>query len=137
MNYWLLKTEPSDYSFHDLLRDKQTTWTGVKNAMALIHLRAMKKGDTLLIYHTGSEKSVVGIAKVASGPRKASDSATERGVVIDVRAVRAFARGVPISLLRKDAAFAKWDLVRNSRLSVMPVTTEIFEKIVAIGNGMD
>ena len=111
MARWLLKTEPTDYSFDRLLADKKTRWTGVKNALALRHLRAVKKGDEIAIYHTGNVKAVVGIAKAA---------ADAKGDAVDVVPVRAVAP-VPLASLKTDPRFKDFALVRMGRLSVMPV----------------
>ena len=87
---WLLKTEPSTYSFSDLLRDGKTTWDGIKNAAALLHLRAVRKGDRAFIYHTGSERAVVGIARVTRGAHSDLKAGDPRLVAIGLEAVAAF-----------------------------------------------
>jgi predicted RNA-binding protein with PUA-like domain len=120
--YYLLKTEPSTYSYADLAREGRTTWDGVTNPVALKHLRAMRAGDEVLIYHTGDEKRIVGVARVvadASPDPKASD---ERLVVVDLVPVRPLARPVTLAEIKADPRFAGWELVRIGRLSVMPVT---------------
>lgn len=108
---WLFKTEPSDYSFEDLVAEGRTTWEGVKNALALRHLRAVKKGDRVAIYHTGSAKAVVGIAKAAA------DAAGDAVELVPVKAVTP----VPLSAIKADPRFQDFPLVRMGRLSVMPV----------------
>lgn len=128
---WLVKTEPSTYSFDDLLREGTTRWEGVKNAQALIHLRAMSVGDDVLVYHTGGEKAVVGLARVAKGPYPDPKAEDEKRVVVDLAAVARLPRAVPISELRGRAELAKWDLLRNSRLSVMPVPDEAWKAVRA------
>jgi predicted RNA-binding protein with PUA-like domain len=110
---WLFKTEPSDYSFEDLVRDGRTSWAGVRNALALIHLRQVRQGDPVMIYHTGDIKAVVGLA------RAAADAASD---AVDVVPHRPLARPVPMPEIRKAAALEDLGLVRNTRLSVMPVT---------------
>src|SRR5688572_4948564 len=110
---FLFKTEPSDYSFEDLLRDGRTRWEGVRNAQALIHLRKVRKGDPVFIYHTGAIKAVVGIA-VAAG-----DAVED---TVDLTPDRPLARAVTMPEIRKQSSLNNFDLVRNSRLSVMPVT---------------
>jgi predicted RNA-binding protein with PUA-like domain len=120
--YYLLKTEPSTYSYADLAREGRTTWDGVTNPVALKHLRAMRAGDEVLIYHTGGEKRIVGVARVvaaASPDPKASD---KRLVVVDLVPVRPLARPVTLAEIKADRRFAGWELVRIGRLSVMPVT---------------
>ncbi len=134
MNHWLLKTEPSEYSFDDLARDGETRWTGVKNAAALIHLRSMRKGDTVLIYHTGTEKSVVGIGKVVAAIGNPKSDGDRRDVAVQIKPVRRLVQAVPIATLRRDSRFADWELIRNSRLSVMPVPEPIFTTIVEMGS---
>ena len=111
MARWLFKTEPSDYSFDRLVAEKKTKWTGVKNALALRHLRAVKKGDEIAIYHTGNVKAVVGIAKAA---------ADAKGDAVDIVPARAVAP-VPLSAIKADPRFQDFALVRMGRLSVMPV----------------
>jgi predicted RNA-binding protein with PUA-like domain len=128
MNRWLLKTEPSDYSWDDLARDKKTAWTGVTNALALKHIRAMRSGDLAMIYHTGDERAVVGLAKIVSGPREA---AVERAksVVVDIAPGRRLGRPVTLGEIKADRAFAGWELVRIGRLSVMPVTAAMWDRV--------
>jgi predicted RNA-binding protein with PUA-like domain len=123
---WLLKTEPSDYSFARLQKEKRTTWSGVKNAQALIHLRGVKKGDEIFIYHTGDEKSVVGVARAAGDAK---------GGVVDVTAVRALAKPVTLAAIKADSRFKDFALVRISRLSVMPVTDAQWKAILKLACG--
>ncbi|MBI5216123.1 MAG: EVE domain-containing protein [Ignavibacteriae bacterium] len=122
MTYWLLKTEPTSFSFADLLREKKATWDGVSNNLALKHLRSIKKGDIVFIYHTGDEKSVVGLAEVVSNPYPDPKQSDEKLVVIDIKPKRTFSRKVSLSEIKSRKDFAQFDLVRNSRLSVMPVS---------------
>jgi predicted RNA-binding protein with PUA-like domain len=119
--YWLVKTEPSAYSFDDLKREGVATWDGVKNPVALKHLRAMQPGDEVLIYHTGNEKSVVGVAQVlaAGDPPK-------------LKAARRLARVVTLAEVKQDKAFADWALVRISRLSVMPVPPALYRRLLML-----
>ena len=121
-NHWLLKTEPSTYSFSDLLRDGRTTWDGVSSPAALINLRAMRKGDEVLIYHSGSEKAVVGLAKLSSDPYADPKLADPKRVVVNVEPVRALPAPIPLAAIKADRRFASFALVRISRLSVMPVS---------------
>lgn len=127
--HWLLKTEPSEYGLDDLLRDKSTVWDGVANALALKHLREMRKGDRVLIYHTGKEKAVVGTALVASAPYADPHSDDDRLAVVDVRAGRRFARPVTLAAMRADPAFEGFDLLRLGRLSVVPVPRPAWDRI--------
>lgn len=130
MAHWLFKTEPSEYSYADLARDKRAVWEGVSNATALIHLRAVKRGDDVIVYHTGNEKSVVGLARVtrAAYPDPKLDDA--KRVVVDLAPVRAFASSVPIAAFRADAVLRTTELVRNSRLSVMPLSDAHYARVL-------
>jgi predicted RNA-binding protein with PUA-like domain len=121
MNY-LLKTEPSEYSFADLQRDGETVWDGVSNPVALKHLRAMKPGDRLIIYETGDKKSAVGAAAVVSVD--ASDAKNPR---VKVKTGKALARPVTLAQIKSEKRFADSPLVRQGRLSVVPLTEEQLE----------
>lgn len=127
MAFWLFKQEPSCYSFADLERDGHTTWDGITNAAALKNLRGAKKGDRVFFYHTGDEKAVVGVMEVASDPRP--DPANEKGVVVDVKFVKQLPSPVTLATIKADKSFKDWDLVRNSRLSVMPCPPALWKKI--------
>jgi len=116
MNY-LLKTEPSTYSFADLEREKTTTWDGVSNPVALKHLRAMKPGDRLIIYHTGDEKSAVGTATAVS-----IDTSEAKNPQIKIKFGRAIARPVTLAEVKSSKVFADSPLVRQGRLSVVPLS---------------
>ena len=129
---WLLKTEPSDYSFDDLTRDKTTVWDGVANALALKHLRSAKKGDRAVIYHTGAEKSAVGTATVASAPYADPHSDDDRRVVVDLRAGRRLARPVALAELKAEPAFEGSELLRIGRLSVAPLTEAMYERLIEV-----
>lgn len=130
MNYWLLKTEPSSYSFGDLEGAGRATWDGVSNPVALRHLRVMKKGDQAFIYHTGDEKSIVGIAKIVGAPYPDPKLGDPKRVVIDLEPVRALPKPVPLSAVKADRRFADFALVRISRLSVMPVSAEQWKALL-------
>ena len=121
---WLLKTEPSSYSYSDLERDRRTTWDGVSNPVALRNLRSMEQGDECFIYHTGDEKRIVGIAKVAKAAYPDPKADDPKLVVIDLTPVRALNRPVTLAEIKADKRFAGWELVRQPRLSVMPVSAE-------------
>ncbi len=129
---WLVKTEPSSYSFADLLRDRRTSWEGVANALALIHLRAMSAGDPVLVYHTGREKAVVGLAKVARGPYPDPALGNPKRVVVDFEAVRAATTPVPVAAIRASKACADLALLRIPRLSVMPVPDAAFDALCSL-----
>jgi predicted RNA-binding protein with PUA-like domain len=119
---WLFKTEPTDYSFHRLRRDGKTLWTGVKNALALQHLRQVRKGDEIAIYHTGSEKSIVGIAR-AVGDAK--------GDAVQIAPVSPV---MPVSLasIKADPRFKEFALVKIGRLSVMPVPEALWKPLTGL-----
>jgi predicted RNA-binding protein with PUA-like domain len=129
MAYWLFKEEPDHYSIDDLFRDKRTTWAGVENNLALKHMRSVKKGDHVLYYHTGKEKSVVGVMEVAKGPYPDPERDDDRFVVVDVKPLRRLDRPVSLAEIKANPKFADFALVRISRLSVMPVTDEQYAEI--------
>jgi predicted RNA-binding protein with PUA-like domain len=132
---WLFKTEPSTYSFDDLAREKRTTWDGVKNAVARKHLREIARGDRVLIYHTGDEKAVVGIAKAVSEPYPDPKSKDPKAVVVDVAPVARLARAVTLAELKARPGLASFPLVRLPRLSVMPVRQTEWDTIERLGGG--
>lgn len=132
MAYWILKTEPSTYSYADLERDGMTVWDGVANAQALIHLRQMQPGDHALIYHSGDERAAVGLAEIASAPYADPQLDDPRRVVVDVRARARLPRPVLLSAIKADPAFAQLGLVRQGRLSVMPVSAELWERLLTL-----
>ena len=132
-NYWIVKTEPSTYSYDDLERQKTAVWDGVKNNLALKHLRQMKPGDRVLVYHTGDEKAVVGEAEVTSEAYPDPKRKDPKLAVLDVRAVERLPRPVPLAEIKKDRAFADLGLVRIGRLSVMPASAEQFKRLVNLG----
>lgn len=119
---WLFKEEPSCYSYADLERDGTTMWAGVKNALARQHLRAVRAGDRVLYYHTGAERAIVGEMQVVADAIADPKSEDPKAVLVHVSAVRRWDPPVTLSEIREDPLFADWDLVRNSRLSVMPVS---------------
>jgi predicted RNA-binding protein with PUA-like domain len=127
---WLVKEEPENYSFTQLLADKTTVWAGVRNPAAQRHLREMKKGDRVFFYHTGKEKAVVGTAAVAKTAYP--DPQNENLVVVELAAGKALKRPVTLAEIKADKRFADMPLVRIARLSVQPVTDEQWEMIEAI-----
>jgi predicted RNA-binding protein with PUA-like domain len=132
MAYFLLKTEPSTFSFADLERQKRTVWDGVRNALALKHLRTMKKGDSAFIYHTGDEKQVVGIAKAVSNPYPEPKMKDERYVVVEIAFGRRLKNPVTLAVIKARKELKNFPLVRLSRLSVMPVSKEEWETILTM-----
>ena len=126
---WLFKEEPSNYSFDAFVKDKKTTWSGVRNPVAQRNLRSVKKGDQVFYYHTGDEKSVVGVAKALADAYPDPLDKTGKAHVVDVGPVKKLAKPVTLATIKADAAFADFALVRISRLSVMPVTDEEWARI--------
>jgi predicted RNA-binding protein with PUA-like domain len=135
MALWLLKTEPTDYSYADLERDRKTVWDGVSNNLALKNLRAMKKGDKVLIYYTGDEKQLVGMATVVSDPYPDPKEGDPRLVVVDVRPSGLLDRPVTLAEIKQDKALKSFDLVRLPRLSVVPVSEEQWAKLLKLSGG--
>lgn len=135
MSFWLLKTEPSTYSFDDLLRDGKTTWDGVTNTTALKHIRTMKKGDLALIYHTGDERAVVGVAEVASAPYADPKAGDEKIVVFDLKPKKKLKAPVTLDAIKSDKAFAGWDLLRIGRLSIVPTPPPMWERVIELAGG--
>ena len=130
--YWLLKTEPSDYSNTDLERDVRTIWDGVSNNLALKHLRNMKRGDLAFIYHTGKERALVGIAEVISDPYPDPGKNDPKLVVVDVKAKEELPQIVSLAEVKADSEFSDFPLVRLPRLSVMPVTPAQWNRLLAM-----
>ena len=133
MNRWLLKTEPTEYSFQNLLDDKKTDWDGVKAPGALKNMRSMQKGDQVLIYHTGKEKAVVGTALVTSNPYPDPEQEDERCLVIDVEAVKPLEKPVTLAEIKQSGLFPDWELVKQPRLSIMPVSDKRWDTIMSWG----
>lgn len=132
MNRWLVKEEPTHYSFDDFRRDGETDWSGVHNPAALLNLRAMKSGDVGFYYHTGNEKAIVGTFTVAGSPHP-DPSDRRPSWMVRLRATEPLGRPVALATLRTLPAFGQFDLLRNSRLSIMPVPVAIWRGIVALG----
>lgn len=132
--YWLLKTEPETYSFDRLLKDRKTNWNDVRNFQARNFLRQVKKGDTTLIYHSGDDKAVVGIAEcVREGYADIEVEDGKEWVQIDIAPIAALKNRVPLSVIKATAALKDIPLIRQSRLSVMPITKAHFQTIVKLG----
>ncbi|MGH9396330.1 MAG: EVE domain-containing protein [Terriglobia bacterium] len=121
---WLLKSDPDCYSFADLSRDKQTVWDGVSNNLALKNLRAARRGDLALIYHTGDEKCLVGLAEIMSEPYPDPKQKDPKLAVVDLEAREALPRRITLDEVKKQSALGGFALVRLPRLSIMPVTEE-------------
>jgi predicted RNA-binding protein with PUA-like domain len=132
---WLFKEEPSNYSYDDLARDGKTSWTGVRNPVAQKHLRSVKKGDKIFFYHTGDEKSVIGICKAAGNAYPDPADKTGKLYAVDVEPVKKLQKPVTLASVKADKFFASFPLTRIPRLSVMPVPTEEWERILKMSGG--
>ncbi len=135
VNYWLAKQEPSGprgYNFLNLQKDKKTVWDGVHNNLALKHMKNMKKGDFAFFYHTGDEKQIVGIMTIASAPYPNPSEDNKRFIVVDVKYNKKLKNPVSLREIKKVKKFKNWELLRISRLSVMPVPKEIWSSILQI-----
>jgi predicted RNA-binding protein with PUA-like domain len=132
MAYWLLKTEPSTYSFADLVREKKTRWDGIKNPVAIRHLQSAKKGDRALVYHTGDEKAAIGEAEILGAAYP--DPKHDKLFVVDIAAGRALAKPVTLAQMKADAAFADSPLVKQGRLSFVPLTDAQWKRIFALAS---
>ena len=138
MANWLLKTEPSVYSFTDLLGQGCAMWDGVHNAQALGYIRKMRPGDGILIYHSGEERSIVGTAVVDTEPYPDPDAGDPKLVVVDICVGKAAPRPVSLATVRADPFFADMALVRQPRLSIVPVSDEQWARILELaGMGQD
>ncbi|HEY6090640.1 MAG TPA: EVE domain-containing protein [Gemmatimonadales bacterium] len=129
-NYWLVKTEPSAYSYDDMAREQTAVWDGVKNPVAIRNLKAMHPGDQVLVYHTGDEKAVVGWATVVSAPYP--DPKVKGLVVVDLKAHRRLPKPVTLAQIKADKTFADLPIVRQGRLSVSPVTAPQWKRVLEL-----
>ncbi|GAA4794778.1 EVE domain-containing protein [Olivibacter ginsenosidimutans] len=134
MNYFLVKSEPFKYSWQQFLKDKQTFWDGVRNYQARNNLKDMKKGDLVLFYHSNEGKEVVGIAKVVKESYQDPTTTDERWVVVDLAPVETLKKPVTLETIKEDEQLQEIALVRQGRLSVMPLKREEFDRIVALGS---
>ena len=130
MNYWLMKSEPSTYSWADLEKDKKATWDGVRNFQARNNLKAMKKDDLAFIYHSNEDKAIIGIAKISK--ENYPDPAEKDWVVVDIAPVKKLKAPVSLAQIKGDKRLADMVLVRASRLSVQPVKKEEFELVIKL-----
>jgi predicted RNA-binding protein with PUA-like domain len=133
-SYWMVKQEPETYSWDDFVRDSRTDWTGVRNYQARNNLREMKAGDRVLFYHSGKDKAVVGIAEVAKAAYQDPTSQDPQWVAVDLKPVKPFAAPVPLAAIRYDKRLSGLPLIRQSQLSVMPLTKDEFDVLVGMGN---
>jgi predicted RNA-binding protein with PUA-like domain len=132
MPRWLFKTEPTHYSFDDLEREKKAVWDGITNNLALKNLRMIKKGDEAFIYHTGDEKQLVGVAVVTSNPYPDPKQDDPKLAVVNIKPGSRLKRGVTLAEIKADKALKNFDLVKNSRLSVMPVTDAQWQHLLEL-----
>jgi predicted RNA-binding protein with PUA-like domain len=126
---WLLKTEPESYSFDDLVGDRRTVWDGITNPVALRNLRQIRTGDRVVIYHTGKEKRAVGFARVTREAYADPKRGEDRLLVIDIEAAEGLPRPVTLAQLKQEEVFADSPLVRQGRLSVVPLTREQLQRL--------
>jgi predicted RNA-binding protein with PUA-like domain len=132
MAHWLVKSEPGTYSFADLQRDGKTVWDGVRNNAAALHLKAMKAGEEVLVYHSGEDKAAVGVAKVAREAFPDASDPAGRFVAVELAAVRPLARPVTLAEMKANPALARLEMIRQSRLSVSPVSDAEWAAIEAM-----
>ncbi|MGH7498576.1 MAG: EVE domain-containing protein [Gemmatimonadales bacterium] len=131
-NYWILKTDTDTYSYDKLEGDRRTVWDGISNALALKHLRAMAKGDEAMIYHSGDDKAIVGLARITSAPRPDPKAKDPKLTVVDIEAAGRVPTPITLAAIKADPVFADLGLVRMSRLSVVPVTPVQWRRLLAL-----
>ena len=133
MNYWILKTEPSTYSFDDLQREKSAVWDGVKNPLALKHLRSMVRGDELLIYHSGEQRAAIGRARVTKAAYPDPKKNDPKLIVVDLAAGARLPSPVTLAVIKTDPAFRDLALVRMPRLWVVPASAAQWKRLLKLG----
>jgi predicted RNA-binding protein with PUA-like domain len=133
--YWMVKQEPETYSWDDFVRDGVTDWSGVRNYQARNNLREMKTGERVLFYHSGKDKAVVGLAEVIKSAYRDPTADDVQWVAVDLKAVKPFRYPVPLAAIRYDKRLSQLPLIRQSQLSVMPLTKDEFDVIAALGAG--
>ncbi len=134
MAHWLLKSEPSTYSWAQLVKDKKTSWTGVRNPTAQANLKAMKAGDRCFFYHSGEGKEIVGVAEVVKAAYPDPTDKTGKSVTVDIKAVEPVKQPVTLAAIKADGKFRDFQLVRMSRLSVVPVSDEHWKLIAKMAS---
>ncbi len=132
MKRWLFKSDPETYSWKNLAKDKKTVWDGVRNNLALKHLREIQKGDPIFIYHSGDLKSIVGIAEAASNSYPDPKNKDTKLAVVDIAPLQTLKKQVPLSEIKANPKLQSWELVRMSRLSVMPTTDEQWAEVLRL-----
>jgi predicted RNA-binding protein with PUA-like domain len=135
MAHWLIKSEPSAYSWQQFVKDKKTSWTGVRNAQAAINLKAMKPGDRCFFYHSNEGKEIVGIAEVAKAAYPDPTDKDGKAVTVDVKAVEPVKKAVTLAAIKADPRLKDFGLVRQSRLSVVPVSDAQWALILKMSAG--
>ena len=135
MAYWLIKSEPSAYSWDQLVKDKKTSWTGVRNAQAAINLKTMKPGDRCFFYHSNEGKEIVGIAEVVKTAYPDATDKEGKSVTVDFKAVEPVKKAVTLAEIKADPKFKEMKLVRQSRLSVSPVSDEHWKVLLKMAGG--
>ncbi|HSS20693.1 MAG TPA: EVE domain-containing protein [Pyrinomonadaceae bacterium] len=133
--YWMVKQEPEVYSWDDFVKDGRTDWTGVRNYQARNNLREMKTGERVLFYHSGKEKAVVGIAEVVKSAYADPSAGDEQWVAVDLKPIKVLKTPVPLAAIRYDKRLSQLPLIRQSQLSVMSLSKDEFDIIVATGDG--
>lgn len=134
-NRWMVKQEPETYSWDDFVRDGRTDWTGVRNYQARNNLREMKTGDQVLFYHSGKDKAIVGVAEVVKGPYPDPTAQDPQWVAVDLKPVKPLTVPVQLPAIRYDKRLSGLPLIRQSQLSVMPLSKDEFDILVAMGSG--
>lgn len=134
-SYWLVKQEPETYSWSDFVSDGGTDWTGVRNYQARNNLREMKTGERVLFYHSGKDKAVVGLAEVVKSAYPDPTADDEQWVAVDLKPIKALKNPVPLAAIRYDKRLSQLPLIRQSQLSVMSLTKDEFDILVATGEG--
>jgi len=133
-SYWMVKQEPETYSWSDFVKDGRTDWSGVRNYQARNNLREMKTGDRVLFYHSGKDKAVVGLAEVVKSAYPDPTVTDPQWLAVDLKPIKPLATAVPLPAIRYDKRLSQLPLIRQSQLSVMSLTKEEFDVIVAMGN---
>ena len=132
MNYWLIKQEPEKYSFDDLIKEGATDWTGVRNFQARNNLRAMKTGDRVLFYHSVSDKAIVGLAEVSKEEFQDSTDETGKWIAVEIKPIEKFQKAVPLDEIKAHENLQNIGLIKQSRLSVMPLAKEEYDTILRL-----
>ena len=134
VNYWLVKQEPEDFCWADFVKEKGTAWTGIRNFQARNNLQAMRKGDQVFFYHSGSGKALVGVARVAREAYPDPTASDENWYCVDLKPVKALKQAIPLAIVKADPILRSMALVKQSRLSVMPVSEAQFMRILDLGD---